>query len=52
MIQGIFVPIIEIIILSFVLLLAVAPIITVLSKGLADGISGLLAFNGIIGGAI
>lgn len=52
MIQGIFVPIIEIIVLSFVLLLAVAPIITVLSKGLADGISSLLAFNGIIGGAI
>ncbi|CAJ1193230.1 hypothetical protein LCR01_01530 [Companilactobacillus crustorum] len=52
MIQGIFVPIIEIIILSFALLLVVAPIITVLSKGLADGISSLLAFNGIVGGAI
>ncbi|MFH5811942.1 PTS transporter subunit EIIC [Companilactobacillus sp. FL22-1] len=52
MIQGIFVPIIEIIILSFALLLVVAPIITVLSKGLADGISALLSFNGIIGGAI
>jgi len=52
MVQGIFVPILEIIILSFALLLAVAPIITVLSKGLADGISALLAFNGIIGGAI
>jgi len=52
MIQGIFVPIIEIIILSFALLLVVAPIITVLSKGLADGISALLAFNGIIGGAV
>ncbi|GAB5056149.1 hypothetical protein COSHB9_05360 [Companilactobacillus alimentarius] len=52
MIQGIFAPIIEIIILSFILLLAVAPVITVLSKGLADGISILLSFNGIIGGAI
>lgn len=52
MVQSIFVPIIEIIILSFALLLVVAPIITVLSKGLADGISALLSFNGIIGGAI
>jgi len=52
MVQGIFVPILEIIILSFVLLLLVAPVITVLSKGLANGISALLSFNGIIGGAI
>lgn len=52
MVQSIFVPIIEIIILSFALLLVVAPIITVLSKGLADVISALLSFNGIIGGAI
>lgn len=52
MIQGIFIPIIEIIILSFALLLVVAPFITVLSKGLADGITALIGFNGIIGGAI
>lgn len=52
MIQGIFIPIIEIIILSFALLLVVAPFITVLSKGLADGITTLISFNGIIGGAI
>lgn len=52
MIQSIFVPVLETIFLSLLILIIIGPIITLLSRGLADGIELLLSLNSIIGGAI
>lgn len=45
-------PIVEILVLSFLVLLIVGPVITVISDGLAAGITAIFDFNAIIGGAV
>ncbi|MFC6180940.1 glucose PTS transporter subunit IIA [Lactiplantibacillus daowaiensis] len=51
-IQGVLLPIIEIIVLSGVILLGIGPLTTMLSQGLANGIMALFEFNPIISGLL
>ncbi|EAC9287528.1 beta-xylosidase, partial [Listeria monocytogenes] len=45
-------PIVEVLVLSLAVLLIIGPIITIISDGLAFGISTIFDFNTIIGGAV
>lgn len=51
-VASIFIPILEVLILSALIILILGPAITELSDWLADGIMAALNFNAIIGGAI
>lgn len=52
LVAAIFIPIIEVLILSLLIVLVLGPAITQVSDWLADGIMAALNFNAIIGGAI